>query len=69
MTEVVFLCLNRAEQLVETAPNLTELMKSKQMSLRRKLRTKFSEKRTRSVLSLNSFKDELWSEKPTAWKR
>lgn len=59
---------SRAEQLVETAPNLTELMKSKQMSLRRKLRTKFSEKRTRSVLSLNSFKDELWSEKPATWK-
>jgi len=49
----------RAEQLVETAPNFGELLKTKQMSLRRKLKTKFSDKRTRSVLSLNSFRDEL----------
>ncbi len=49
---------DRAEQLVEVAPNLGELIKSKQMSLKRKLRSKFSEKRSRSILSLNHFKDE-----------
>jgi hypothetical protein len=50
--------LNRAEQLVDVAPNLGELMKSKQMSLKRKLRSKFTDKRSRSVLSLNHFKDD-----------
>lgn len=51
-------CVNRAEQLVDVAPNLGELIKSKQMSLKKKLKSKFSEKKSRSVLSLNHVKDD-----------
>ena len=50
--------LNRAEQLVRLAPNLDELIKTRQSSLKRKLRSKFNDKRSRSLLSLNSIKDE-----------
>jgi hypothetical protein len=44
--------------LIDVAPNLGELIKSKQMSLKRKLKSKFTDKRSRSVLSLNHFKDD-----------
>jgi hypothetical protein len=49
---------NRAEQLVDVAPNLGELIKLKQTSFKRKLRSKFNEKRSRSILSLNHSKDD-----------
>ncbi len=60
---------SRAEQLVNVAPRLGELIQSKQMSLRRKLRSKFNEKRSRSFLSLNHFKDDSIFEKIPCWKR
>ena len=71
--------MNRAEQLIEGAPNLGDLIKSKEMSLRRKLKSK-------SILSLSYFKDDshfgkiylltffiillsLFSDKIPCWKR
>ncbi|CAF0837227.1 unnamed protein product [Rotaria sp. Silwood1] len=59
---------SRAEQLVDVVPNLEELIKSKQSSLKRKLRTKFSDKRSRSVLSSNYFKEDSILNKVTCWK-
>ena len=48
----------RAEDLVNAAPSLDALIKSKQLSFKKKLRSKFTDKRSRSVLSLNHFKDD-----------
>ena len=45
--------MNRAEELVNVAPSIEELIKANQSSFKRKLRSKFSDKRSRSVLSLN----------------
>ncbi|CAF4215533.1 unnamed protein product, partial [Rotaria sp. Silwood2] len=59
---------SRAEQLVEVALSLDELIKSKQSSFKRKLRTKFSDKRSRSVLSSNHLKEDLIFTKVTCWK-
>ncbi|CAF3369678.1 unnamed protein product [Rotaria socialis] len=59
---------SRAEQLVETAPKLDELIKLRQSSFKRKLRTKFIDKRSRSVLSLNHFKEDSILTKVTCWK-
>jgi hypothetical protein len=50
--------MNRAQELVDTAPSIGELIKAKQSSFKGKLRSKFSDKRSRSVLSLNYFKDD-----------
>ncbi|CAF1119374.1 unnamed protein product [Rotaria sordida] len=58
----------RAEQLIDAAPSLDELIKSKQSSLKKKLRKKFTDKRSRSVLSSNHFKEDLIFSKVTCWK-
>ncbi|CAF4646653.1 unnamed protein product [Rotaria sp. Silwood1] len=48
----------RAEQLASVAPNLDHLIKSKQPSFKRKLRSKFSDKRSRSVSSIHHLKED-----------
>lgn len=48
----------RAEQLASVAPTLEQLTKPKQPSFKRKLRSKFSDKRSRSVTSLNHLKED-----------
>ena len=48
----------RAEQLASVAPSLDQLLKAKQPSFKRKLRSKFSEKRSRSVSSINHLKED-----------
>lgn len=47
-----------AEQLASIAPSLEQLLKAKQPSFKRKLRSKFGEKRSRSVTSINHLKDD-----------
>ncbi|CAF0891258.1 unnamed protein product [Adineta steineri] len=59
---------SRAEELTTNAPSLDELMKSKRSSFKKKLRSKFTDKRTRSVLSLNHFKEDSIFNKTTCWK-
>ena len=49
---------NRAEQLASVAPSLDQLLKSKQPSFKRKLRSKFSDKRSRSVTSIHHLKED-----------
>lgn len=51
-------CFFRAEQLASVAPTLEQLTKPKQPSFKRKLRSKFSDKRSRSVTSLNHLKED-----------
>ncbi|UJR16411.1 hypothetical protein I4U23_003313 [Adineta vaga] len=58
----------RAEELIKTAPSLDTLIKSKQLSFKSKLRSKFSDKRSRSTLSLNHSKDDSIFSKMTCWK-
>ncbi len=48
----------RAEQLASVAPGLDQLIKTKQPSFKRKLRSKFSEKRSRSVSSIHHLKED-----------
>ena len=48
----------RAEQLASVAPTLDQLLKSKQPSFKRKLRSKFSDKRSRSVTSIHHLKED-----------
>jgi hypothetical protein len=48
----------RAEQIASVAPSLDQLIKAKQPSFKRKLRSKFSEKRSRSVTSINHLKED-----------
>ncbi|CAF3701534.1 unnamed protein product [Rotaria socialis] len=48
----------RAEQLASVAPNLDQLIKSKQPSFKRKLRSKFGDKRSRSVSSIHHLKED-----------
>jgi len=47
-----------AEQLASIAPSLDQILKAKQPSLKRKLRSKFGEKRSRSVTSINHLKED-----------
>lgn len=49
---------SKAEQLASVAPTLEQLTKPKQPSFKRKLRSKFSDKRSRSVTSLNHLKED-----------
>jgi hypothetical protein len=49
---------HRAEQLASVAPSLDQLIKSKQPSFKRKLRSKFSDKRSRSVSSIHHLKED-----------
>lgn len=50
--------VNRAEDLAAAAPSLDMLIKAKQSSFKKILRSKFHEKRSRSILSLNQFKED-----------
>lgn len=56
--EISLLFFRRAEQLASVAPSLDQLLKAKQPSFKRKLRSKFSEKRSRSVSSINHLKED-----------
>jgi len=47
-----------AEQIASVAPSLDQLIKAKQPSFKRKLRSKFSEKRSRSVSSIHHLKED-----------
>ncbi|CAF1638465.1 unnamed protein product, partial [Adineta ricciae] len=58
----------RAEQLASIAPSLEQLLKAKQPSFKRKLRSKFSDKRSRSVSSINHLKEDSTFAKALCWK-
>ncbi|CAF4068271.1 unnamed protein product [Rotaria sp. Silwood2] len=58
----------RAEQLASVAPSLDQLLKSKQPSFKRKLRSKFSDKRSRSVSSIHHLKEDSFFAKVTCWR-
>ncbi|CAF0716683.1 unnamed protein product [Adineta steineri] len=49
---------SRAEQLASVAPSLDKLMKTKQPSFKRKLKSKFGDKRSRSVSSIHHLKED-----------
>ncbi|CAF4281020.1 unnamed protein product, partial [Adineta steineri] len=49
---------SRAEQLASIAPSLDKLMKTKQPSFKRKLKSKFGDKRSRSVSSIHHLKED-----------
>lgn len=55
---MAFFLVLRAEQLASVAPSLDQLMKSKQPSFKRKLRSKFGDKRSRSVSSVHHLKED-----------
>lgn len=48
----------RAEQIASVAPSLDQIIKAKTPSFKRKLRSKFGEKRSRSVSSIHQLKED-----------
>lgn len=51
-------CSFRAEQIASVAPSLDQIIKAKTPSFKRKLRSKFGEKRSRSVSSIHQLKED-----------